>query len=104
LKTIATKAAPEVKQQLNEHKITQQAALEIVKLDNPSEQIEILNEYSNIKDIEMAVKAKRQKTAKADRLKPKLDRLKDLIKQGIYKIRTEDFPPLRWEDECAEIF
>jgi len=22
----------------------------------------------------------------------------------LYKIRTEDFPPLRWEDECAEIF
>jgi ParB-like chromosome segregation protein Spo0J len=84
LKTIATKAAPEVKQKFNEHQITQQAALEIVKLDNPSEQIEILNEYSNTKDIEQAVKAKRQKTAKADRLKPKLDRLKDLIKQGIY--------------------
>jgi hypothetical protein len=31
LKTIATKAAPEVKQKLNEHQITQQAALEILR-------------------------------------------------------------------------
>lgn len=55
LKTIATKAAPEIKEKFNAGELTQQATLEIVKLENPEEQRKVLDEYTKTKNIKQVI-------------------------------------------------
>lgn len=57
LKTIATKAVPEVKEKLNEGEITQAAALELVKLDC-DEQRQIISKHRDVKDIRKVLRLK----------------------------------------------
>lgn len=57
LKTIATKAVPEVKEKLNEGEITQAAALELVKLDC-DEQRKIISKHRDVKDIRKVIRLK----------------------------------------------
>lgn len=76
LKTIATKAAPEVKQKLNEGEITQKMALEVSKIDNHNKQVEII---SKAKDALSVVRAVKQIKKQGD------DKLLPMVQPSLFK-------------------